>query len=350
MAGQPASRPSRSERYLSWGLLGLLVVITVLIFAFSRSPDPYLSGTANTALPHSHRQTAPSQSLETALPDLSQALAPALVASEKAEHFDAQTLADKIDGKAELYLEAGFQSLKTQRVKLKEHSDIWAEFFLFVMHSDQSAFAVFSQQRRSSAIPIPDVAFGYRAANVVCAAAGPYYVEGVGSAEDEHLMEALTETLSALVRSIPSSDQILRTLEWFPESLRAHERAVLYLGSAFGYDGFQETFAVPTGADMDSMTVFVAKSVKDWSGREAAEAYVRYLEEAGAKRLSGANPDEELVIVDFFGFVEVVFSHQELVAGVHEAEQKQTAERTASEFREKLKNRKALDFKEEEGR
>ncbi len=348
MAGQSAQGPSRSERCLTWALLGLLVAVTVGVFAFSRSPDPYLSGIAATA--PNQKQTAPSRSVETTLPDLSQALAPLLVAPEKAEHFNAQTLADKIDGKAELYLEAGFESLQTQRVMLKENPHVWGEFFLFVMHSPQSAFAVFSQQRRSAAMPIADVPFGYRAANVVCAAAGPYYVEGVGSADDDQLMEALTESLRALVRSIPPSGHHLKALEWFPESLRAHERAVLYLGSAFGYDGFQETYAVPTGPDMDAMTVFVATSAKGASGREAAEAYVRSLEEAGAKRLSGVNPEEELVVVDFFGFVEVVFSHGELVAGVHEAEQRQAAERTALDFREKLKKRKALEVKEEEGR
>ncbi|ROQ91137.1 DUF6599 family protein [Desulfosoma caldarium] len=328
--------PSPGERRLSWVLLGLLGAITAGVVIVSFRQDPFLSGTAGTAPLDKPMAQGPAP--ETLLPDVSTVLDEALEAAGPSETFDAQTLADKIDGKAELYLEAGFTSLRTQRVTLKENPQLWAEFFLFTMRSPQSAFAVFSQQRRSAATPLPEVTFGYRAANAVCAAAGPYYVEGIASSEEAPLLEALSTTVRALLKPMGTLTDIVRELQRFPKSFQAHERAVLYLGSAFGYDGFQETYAVPVTRDGLPMTAFVAKAREGFGGRQAAEAYARFLEESGARRVSGADPEHELVVLDFYGFVEVVFSHEDWVAGVHEAERREAAEGAALDLREHLKN------------
>ena len=46
------------------------------------------------------------------------------------EIFEAQNLSDKINGKAELYLSAGFVRLISQRFKDERGSDLWIEAFL----------------------------------------------------------------------------------------------------------------------------------------------------------------------------------------------------------------------------
>ena len=49
------------------------------------------------------------------------------------ETFKADTLSDKIDGKAELYLSAGFNRLFSQRFRDEKASDLWIEAFVYDM-------------------------------------------------------------------------------------------------------------------------------------------------------------------------------------------------------------------------
>ncbi len=335
VTGRSPVGPSGAERRLSRALLAVLALTAAGVLAVSFRPDPWLTGTVGSG--PSAAPTSQDRTLASGAPDLSKALAPSLVTTGSAERFDAQTLADKINGKADLYLEAGFRSLVTQRVALAKNPDQWAEIFVFSMESPESAFAVFSRQRRSSAVRLADPPFAYRAANAVCAAAGPFYVEGIGSSEDPELMEALAATVAALLKNVPTSQEILRHLDIFPAAASPLDRAVLYKGSAFGYDGFQNAYAVPITEDGSALTVFVAVGKDSQDGRTAAEAFLRFLEENGAVRVSGTDPETGPVVLDFYGFTEVVFSHGRYAAGVHEADRRDIAERWAEVLRERLR-------------
>lgn len=328
-------RPSVSERRLIWALLGVLAVTAAGVFTVSFHPDPWLTGTVGGRPPAEKRgrDDAP----KPGEPDLLTASAPSLVPMGSPERFDAQTLADKIDGKADLYVEAGFQSLVTQRVSLVKDPDEWAEFFFFTMESPESAFSVFSRQRRSSTLRLPAGPFAYLAANAVCVAAGPFYVEAIGSSENPQLMQALTATASALAEKLPASQEILRHLDFFPPVAAALDRAVLFKGRAFGYDGFAHAYAVAVTEDGAALTAFVAVGKNSRDGRSSAEAFLRFLEENGATRISGTDLETEAVVLDFYGFTEVVFSHGPYAAGIHEADRRDAAERWAKLLRDRLR-------------
>ncbi len=78
-------------------------------------------------------------------------LPPGMVPLTSPEIFDPQTLSDKINGKAELYLSAGFVGLASQRFKDKAGSNLWMEAYIYDMGNGQNAFSVFSAQRREGA-------------------------------------------------------------------------------------------------------------------------------------------------------------------------------------------------------
>ena len=334
VTGRSPTGPSGAERRLSRALLAVLALTAAGVLAVSFRPDPWLTGTVESG--PTAASTAEDRTLESGEPHVAKVLAPSLVTAGSPERFDAQTLADKIDGKADLYLEAGFRSLVTQRVALAKNPDQWAEIFVFSMESPESAFAVFSRQRRSSAVRLPEPPFAYGAANAVCAAAGSFYVEGIGSSEDPELLEALAATIAALLKNIPTSQEILRHLDMFPTAASPRDRAVLYKGSAFGYDGFQYAYAVPVTEDGSALTAFVAVGKDAQDGRRAAEAFLRFLEENGAVRVSGTDPETGPVVLDVYGFTNVVFSHGRYVAGVHEADRRNTAEHWAEILRQRL--------------
>jgi hypothetical protein len=65
------------------------------------------------------------------------------------ERYGADTLYEKINGKADLYVSAGFVQLQTWR--FAGAAGPWLELFLYEMSNETAAFSVFSTQRRPDA-------------------------------------------------------------------------------------------------------------------------------------------------------------------------------------------------------
>ena len=97
------------------------------------------------------------------------------------ERFDAETLSEKIDGKAELYLSSGFVSLVCQRFFSAGDNRLWLEVFLYDMGDGRNAFSVFSSQRRADGWDADLTRFAYRTENALFMAHGREYIEIVGS-------------------------------------------------------------------------------------------------------------------------------------------------------------------------
>jgi hypothetical protein len=141
---------SRRQTFLSMVILTILLVIGAGIFIIqSRFNAGVLN--KNEFLPAPDKNK-PSSKLTpnryfAPLPDGIQPLT-------ATEIFDARTLSDKIDGKAELYLSAGFTRLVCQRFKDERTADFWMEAFVYDMGTSQNAFSVFSAQRREDAVPL----------------------------------------------------------------------------------------------------------------------------------------------------------------------------------------------------
>ena len=66
-----------------------------------------------------------------------------------AQSYGPDNLSDKIDGKAELYLSAGFKEMSCRSFTLENPQGAHLEVFVYDMGSPQNAYAVFSSQRRS---------------------------------------------------------------------------------------------------------------------------------------------------------------------------------------------------------
>ena len=120
-----------------------------------------------------------------------------------AERFDRETLSDKIDGKAELYLSAGFVRLDCQRLALAGQPDLWVEVFIYDMGSFENAYAVFSAQRRADATMLDFAEFAYRAENALFFVHGPFYLEMIASGTDDRLRTSM-DALAAGVHPQPA--------------------------------------------------------------------------------------------------------------------------------------------------
>ncbi len=67
----------------------------------------------------------------------------------KAEIYNPENLYEKINGKAPLYTESGFEKLSTQRFASISDQSLWMELFVYDMATVRNAFSVYSVQRRA---------------------------------------------------------------------------------------------------------------------------------------------------------------------------------------------------------
>ncbi len=307
------------ETLLSLFLLGVLVIIGMGIYfeqyrfypalieqvpreLHEKKSDPELPGTRD-------------ESIFSRLP-----LPEGVVLLSASEVFDASTLSDKINGKAELYLGAGFVRLETRRFNLKRGSDAWMEAFLYEMKDAQSAFAVYSLQKRSGAIPADLGQSAYQTTNALFIVHGPYYMELVASAENADLQAALRALGQALIAGFPVPEKPVAEAKLFPPEGLNPQSIMLIASDAFGFEKLDKVFTAGYRIDGTPLTAFVSRRSDPGEARALAEAYRAFLLQFDAESLTvDVPPGEEIFAFSMMGQIEMVFSLGPYLAGVHQA-------------------------------
>ena len=223
---------TRMERWVGFGVLVILAAIALGIYTVQWRFNPAV--TAREVLSESATVTA-SFSLVELAPAEVQPLSPP-------ERFDPETLSDKINGKAELYFSAGFQSLETQRFALVSDSALWFEVFVYDMGTARNAFSVFSMQRRGDLEAGGPTPFAYATPNGRFLAHGRYYLELVGAEPADSLMTAADAMAAAFVDRIGADAANLTEMALFPEEGRVSGSRSLVASDAFGIAGFNQVF------------------------------------------------------------------------------------------------------------
>ena len=112
-------KPSNLEIRLSVLVLFILGGIGATVFGLQFRHNP----ANDSLLMHQSGSQAPGVDEASKGISFDFACPPNLVPSGPVETFSPETLSDKIDGKAELYLSSGVKQLTTQRFKMKDRSD-----------------------------------------------------------------------------------------------------------------------------------------------------------------------------------------------------------------------------------
>jgi len=218
---------------------------------------------------------------ETSVPDLV-SLPDGIRPMGPPEIFGPDRLADKIDGKAPLYLSAGFQELASQRFVLKGQSNQWFEFNVFRMADARGAFAVFSAQRRSGAHAAAVAKYSYGTENALFVTHGPFYLELIGSGSGDALRDAMERTAQAFVRSHRVTAASREPGDLFPTGGLDRGSITLLAEDAFGFAGLDQVTTALYRLGGKELMAFVSR--RD-SARGAAELADAYLEKFGGDTL-----------------------------------------------------------------
>jgi hypothetical protein len=328
----PRGKPSGLQRRLAAAVLaGLVAIAAGIVWTQSRfnpAVDNFLKGAAGQT---AGQATAPA-SREPILP-----LPAGMSVLTPAERFEPASLSDKIDGKAELYLSAGFVRLDCQRFALAGGADLWIEAFVYDMGSFENAYAVFSAQRRSDGTPLDFAEFAYRAENAVFFVHGPTYLELIAAGTDERLKTAMDALARAFIASRAVARKAIGERELFPKSGLTETSISLIPADAFGLAGLDRVFTATYTRDGKEMTAFLSRRADPKEAATLAGAYVAFLKAYGGEAKGSGDPVPGAATLEVLDMVEVVFSEGPFLAGVHEAADRDQALRLARELAARLK-------------
>jgi hypothetical protein len=256
----------------------------------------------------------------------------------KAESYNADNLYEKIDGKAPLYLEAGFKELSTQRFAETSDPNLWMELYIYDMGNIKNAFSVYSVQRRDDCEAFPTIPFAYKTDNALYFVDGKYYIEIVGSSKSGELFKATAEVAQRVKTNlVVDLNASIAELAFFPQENLVPGSMKLYVVNAFGFEKLTDIFTARYKLGNETVTAFLSKRTDSKDAETIAERYCSFLIENGAviknteKTLAGK-------VMDSYGTTEIVFTAGPFVAGVHEAEDQQAAEKMAEILINKLKS------------
>ncbi len=250
-----------------------------------------------------------------------------------AETYNADNLYEKIDGKAPMYVESGFNLLTTQRFVSEDNTELCLEIYLYDMGNPRNAFSVFSRQKRADGTDWPELLYAYQTSNALYVSYGKYYIEAIGFAESQKLIDVMKKIAQQLTAQLGTGDEgKIAELGFFPPQGTIAGSWKLYLNSAFGFEGLSDIFSARFQIGEGMVTVFLGRQGNAAEARTIAESYRDFLTSNGATILSAeseALKSADASVLDFYGSTEIIFTAGRFVGGVHEADEKQSAEKAA---------------------
>jgi hypothetical protein len=332
-------RAQRLESAISICLLAILSLITIGIFIKQSSYDISLFGIKATTSAISLQMLEADEEEKITL----SALVPAgFNTLSKTEVYNPENLYEKINGKAPFYVESGFEELSTQRFVSSSAEALWMELFVYDMGNVRNAFSVYSTQKRAEAQPFPPMRFAYKTGNALYFVHGKYYVELVGSLESNELLKAMAEVARKIRANLPIDyDTNIDELALFPPENLIGENIKLYLTNAFGFEKLTNTFSAQYKLDSETITAFLNKRTDTQDAQLIAKSYYNFLIDNGGAAKPAVNKTFEGKVVDFYDTTEIVFATGPFVAGIHEAENQQVAEKLAEMLFNKLSDTSA---------
>ena len=327
------TKTTPKQTILSLIILGILAVISGSVFftQFNYNPAVRLMAPVLTTA-DKNPQTIPAtaeKSLISSPPGQSPLSPP--------ETFDAATLSDKINGKAEFYLSAGFVRLHSQRFKDQTAGEVWMEIFVYDMQTPQNAFSVFSAQRRDDAQTLDIAQYAYQTPNALFFIHGPFYVEVVASDISETIILPMIAFAEAFIANHPIQTQTIGEKELFPKEGLIQTSISLVSADAFGYDRFDQIFTATYKLQDSELMAYYSRRKTPREAEELASSYRDFLAAFGGKTAESDLEIKTAKMIHILDTYEIVFSHGPYLAGVREAADKQPAQELAMQLFNRIK-------------
>ena len=306
---------SSRQTFSSLAILTLLVVIAAgVIIAQYRYNPAVLQKDALLPVADTPNQSSPPKADKSFLP-----LPPGLAPLTSSEVFETQNLSDKINGKAELYLSAGFARLVSQRFKYEGSSDLWIEVFIYDMTNGQNAFSVFSAQRRDDGVSLDITPHSYRTSNALFMVHGSYYAEIIASEATDRVIPAMKLLAESFIRNTLTETAAVNEMELFPQQDLVADTIALISSDAFGFDGLDKVYTAEYKLDDVGLMAYYSRRQTIAEAEKLSIAYRDFLINFGGQAIETQLPIKNAQLIEILDTYEIIFFIGTYVVGVREA-------------------------------
>jgi hypothetical protein len=324
-----------TQKLVGYIILALLGLITAGLLVQQSLFNPAVNVALRAPLPQGRTQAGAGQALSATaafIPEVS-----GFTPQTPAASYGPETLSDKIDGKAELYLQAGFKEMSCRSFGLAAAAGAHVEVFIYDMGSPANAYAVFSGQRRPGAPSLPLTANAYATANALFFTKGQYYVEIVADRPGEAVQKSLEACATALVAKIPSEGEAKDQAALFPKEGLARDSVRLSASDAFGLEGLNNVLTGEYTLKSGKATAFVAARETPEQAQRDAKRYLDFLAANGYQKVEAPGKPGDLAVLSLDNSFEIVFAQDRTLAGVHDATSLEAALELAGKLKAALK-------------
>jgi hypothetical protein len=249
---------------------------------------------------------------------------PAVNPAGPVESFDLDTLSDKIDGKAELYLAAHFKEMSCRAFNGPDGTRY--QVYLYAMEAPRDAFAVLSAQRRPGATTSEVTPDASLTENTLSFTKGSHFVELTADRAGARTQAGLADMGASLANRLPgdatpagvalTETAIFPTEGLDPPSLR------LAASDAMGLAGFSNVYTADYALPGGQATAFLA--IRDTPPAAVADAgaFAAFLTQNGYAPASPpptTPPPDGATVLAADGSFEIIFTRGRVLAGVHDA-------------------------------
>ena len=320
---------NRIEAFLSIAVLLILVITGILIFLkqFRYDPSIFPSGMLF-SVPSS--QPVPDGKPETIMSFKS------MTPMTPPETFNKENLSEKINGKAELYISAGFQNLECQRFKKQDDPDSWLEVFIYDMGNIENAFAVYSVQKREGFIPLGLSEYSYKTENALFFVSGRHYVEITSSKVSGLLMDSMLSFSKDFIKKTGTGEMRIPDTELFPKENLDENSIILFPSNAFSFDRLNMVFAADYKIKEGRIKAFLSRRKNKAEAAELAESYSAFLSSLGGREIKSDSGLGGMRIIEIMDAYELIFINGPFLAGIHSADDLKAAREIARALNVKL--------------
>jgi len=317
------SRVGQAERFSGYAVLSVLAVCLAWLFWQQARFNPAVIVAQQAELEKAQGKSAAGQDQgRTAgfIPDI-----PGGQAQGPVESYGPDNLSDKIDGKAELYLSAGFKEMSCRAYGAGPGGQVHVEVYIYETSSPANAFAVYSGQRRPGSRAVSIGTEGYATSNALFFTHGPFYVEIVADRALDDLQGPLEDYGRTIQAGLPVEGQPQAKEPQLPQDGLSADSVRLNASDAFGLEGFNNVLTGEYNLPKGQATGFLAERDTPEAAASDAKRYLEFLTANGYQEISPDKPLEGVRVFKLDNSFEAVLVKGRTLAGAHDAESLESA-------------------------
>jgi len=252
--------------------------------------------------------------------------------TEEVEQYGPQSLYEKINGLAELFLSYDVVGLTFASFAASADADIVIDVHVYDMGTPTHAFGVFSVERSADEAPVDIGRVGYRSDASFFIWKGRYYLKIIASEETDELARAGRMLAEELARSLVDSGQRVWGRQAMPRADRVPRSLRYFQVDAMGLDFMRNTYTARYRKGDAVVEAFLSRRDSAATAQATVAQYAKHAQKygKGVKRLEVAGV--KLLRCDMGGTFDVVFRKGRWVAGVVAVADPDTAVQAATDL------------------